>query len=313
MTLSRRNWLKTVGLGGAALSLPLGLRSALAQSAPTTAPVSAFSRFNIGDFEITVIQDGTTQFETAIFGANAAEGEVDALLEANNLPTGTANATFNITLVNTGDQLVLLDTGLGSGAAPTGGRLIPTLEVLGVTPADINAVIVSHFHPDHINGVGDGTSAAFPNATYYFPQPEWDFLQNAPSDLQPAASAISLLQPISDNDQLQFYAPDAEIVPGIQAVAAPGHTPGHMALLVASGSSQLLNLVDSAVQSVVSLQRPDWFAAFDADGPTASETRLALLGRAVDEGLQVLGYHFPFPGVGYVAREGDGFRFTASL
>lgn len=312
---SRRRFLKF----GAAGALTLGTQSALklfpalAQSSPSSVSVSAFSRFNISDFEVTIIQDGATRFETSVFAANAKAGEVEALLEANNLPTTTANSTFNVTLVNTGDQLVLLDTGLGITSVPAGGRLLPTLELLGVAPADINAVILSHYHPDHVNGVSDGTTAAFPNATYYFPQPEWDFLQNVPGNLQPVRSAKSLLQPVSDSDQLQFYTADAEIVPGVQAVAAHGHTPGHMALLIASNGSQLLNIVDAAVQSVISLQRPDWYPAFDAIPETAIETRFALLGRAADEGLQVMGYHFPFPGVGYVVRDGEAFRFVASL
>ncbi len=313
MTLSRRNFLKGLGVGAAAVGAPFGLYPALAQTMPTTGTVSAFSRFNIGEFEITAIQDGTSQFETAIYGANAGEGEIDALLAANNLPTGTANSTFNVTLVNTGEQLILLDTGLGAASAPNGGRLIPTLELLGIAPGDINAVILSHFHPDHINGVGDGSTAAFPNATYYFPQVEWDFLQEVQSNVEMAATALGLLQPMSDNDQLALYAAEAEIVPGIQAVAAPGHTPGHSALLIASGGNQLLNMVDAVLHPVVTFQRPDWYPGFDADGALGVETRIALLGRAADEQLQVMGYHFPFPGTGYVVRDGDVFRFTAAI
>jgi glyoxylase-like metal-dependent hydrolase (beta-lactamase superfamily II) len=313
MSISRRNFLKGIGVGAVALGVPASLYGSAVLAQAATPGVSAFSRFNVGEYEVTVIQDGLFQLDTAIFGANAEEGAVDALLAENNLPTGMINATLNITLVNTGDQLVLIDTGLSAAAAPVGGRLIPTLELLGVTAADINAVVLSHFHQDHVNGVSDGSAATFPNATYYFPQVEWDFLQNAPSDLEQANSAKALLQPISDGDQLQFYAADAEVVPGIQAIAAPGHTPGHSALLIASGGSQLLNIVDTAIQSVASVQRPDWYVAFDADGALASETRIALLGRAADEGLQILGYHFPFPGVGYIARDGESFQYTATI
>lgn len=307
--LSRRDWLKGIGAGAISLGAAGALRvtPTMAQAAPTGQSVSAFARFKVGEFELTVIQDLPGALDPNIFGVNAGEGEIAALLQANNIPVGeTISGSFNVTLLNTGDSLALLDTGL---SAQNGGKLMATLDLLGVKPEDIDSVVLSHFHPDHVNGVSDGSAVSFPNAMYYFPQPEWDFLQGVEGN-DTVTNATTRMQPVMAADQLQFYAAEAEIIPGVQAVAAYGHSPGHMALLVASGGSQLLNIVDAAIQPVLSLQRPDWFAAFDADGPMASESRKALLGRAADEQIQVFGYHFAFPGVGYVMRDGDGFRFN---
>jgi glyoxylase-like metal-dependent hydrolase (beta-lactamase superfamily II) len=315
--IPRRQFLARMGIGAAGLvagSSFLLPRQRIAAQAGDMVSISALTRFSVGAFEVTVIQDGTTRFEPGIFAANADPTELTALLQAHNLPTTQLNGTFNTTLVNTGDQLALLDTGLG--VAQGGGHLIPTLNALGVTVEDITAVIFTHFHPDHIGGgVVDG-ALAFPNATYHFPHTEDEFLRNVPSG-SPMESIVQVATGMLDlamaSEQVVFYEPDAEVIPGINAVATPGHTPGHQALLVNSGNAQLLDIADAALQSVISLQRPDYTPGFDADGALAIETRLALLGRAADEGLQILGYHFPFPGVGYAVRDGDAFRFVSSV
>ncbi len=315
--VSRRNFLKSVGIS--ALGLGVGARlvapqfRVLAQEggAPT---LSALTRFALGDLEVTVIQDGTTTFDPTIMGINADLADLTALLEANNLPTDQIRSTFNTTLVKAGDQLALLDTGLG--AAQGGGRLLPTLNALGLTPEDITSVIFTHFHPDHIGGGVTNGALTFPNAVYHFPQAEWDFVQSVPSG-SPIDGLVQATTGMLDlamtAEQVNFYAAEAEIIPGISAVSAPGHTPGHTALLISSGDAQLLDMADAALQSVISLQRPDYYAQFDADGAAASATRVALLDRAATDGLQVLGYHFPFPGVGYVVKDGAGFRFVPMI
>ncbi len=314
-TISRRGFLRGLGIGALSIGATSwgGVHRVFAQTSPSSATITALSRFNVGDFEITALQDAVFPFDPSIFGANAPEGGIAEVLTANNLPTDSVNTTVTVLLVNTGSELILLDTGNG---AANGGRLLATLELMGITPDAINAVVISHFHPDHIGGMTTDGAPTFPSAAYYFPQAEWDFMQSAPTD-SPAADTIAAtaaaLQPIIDNDQLSYYAAEGEIIPGIQAVPAPGHSPGHSALLIVSGESQLLNLVDSALNAVVSLTRPDWFAGFDAIPEQAVETRVALLTRAAEEGLQIFGYHFPFPGVGYVIAEDEGFRFTPAF
>lgn len=310
--LSRRGFLKGVGAGAGA-TIWFSLSPALAQTDSPAANVTAFSRFNIGDFEVTVLQDTLFPLDAAILGVNATPEEINAVLEANNLSPDTVRTTVNVMLVNTGDQLILLDTGNG---AANGGRLLPTLELLGITPDAINAVVISHLHPDHIGGAANNGAAAFPNATYYFPQAEWDFMQTSPADSPAAgmiAGAMAALQPAIDTSKIAYYAADGEILPGIEAVAAHGHTPGHSALLVKSSDAQLLNMVDTAINNVISLSRPDWSPGFDSIPEMAVESRRALLTRANEEGLQVFGYHFPFPGVGYITAEGEGFTFVPAF
>jgi glyoxylase-like metal-dependent hydrolase (beta-lactamase superfamily II) len=309
---SRRSFLK--GAGAAALAAGVStwftIRPARAQDGSPASGVTAFARFGVGALEVTVIQDAVFPLDTPILGANASLDEINAVLEASNLPvTGAINATVNPVLVNTGSELILLDAGNG---ADSGGRLLGTLALLGITPDAINRVVVSHFHPDHVNGLLAGGAAAFPNATVHFPQVEWDFMASTPADSPAAgtvANASAALQPYLDAGQVEYYAAEGEIVPGIFAVPAPGHTPGHTAIRIESNGESALNLVDAALNNVVSLARPDWYAAFDAVPEQAAETRLALLTSAAEEGTRIMGYHFSFPGVGYIVADEGAFRF----
>jgi glyoxylase-like metal-dependent hydrolase (beta-lactamase superfamily II) len=304
--LSRRTFLQGIGASavGLGLSTWFTIQPALAQG---NSNVTAFTRFKIGEFEVTAIQDAVFPLDSAIFGVNADPAELNNLLTANNLPFGTINATVTVLLVNTGSDLVLLDTG-------NGGSLVATLELLGIGVDAITGVVISHFHGDHIGGLTKAGELVFPNATVYFPQMEWDFMENAPAN-SPASNIIlgarTALQPAIDAGKVVYYAPNGEITPGIEAVAAHGHTPGHSALLIRSGEDTLLNIVDTALNSVVSLARTDWFAAFDSAPEEAAETRRALLMQAAVEGTKVFGYHFAFPGIGYVVAEDMGFEFRS--
>lgn len=304
--LSRRTFLQGIGASavGLGLSTWFTIQPALAQG---NSKVTAFTRFNIGDFEVTAIQDAVFPLDASIFGTNADPDELNALLTGNNLPFGTINATVTVLLVNTGSDLVLLDTG-------NGGSLVATLELLGIGADTITAVVISHLHGDHIGGLAKGGKSVYPNATVYFPQVEWDFMENPPAG-SPATNIIrgakTALQPAIDAGKVVYYAPNGEIIPGIEAVAAHGHTPGHSAFLIRSGDDKLLNIVDTALSSVVSLARTDWFAAFDSDPETAAQTRRALLMQATVEGTKVFGYHFAFPGIGYVVAEDEGFEFRS--
>jgi glyoxylase-like metal-dependent hydrolase (beta-lactamase superfamily II) len=196
---------------------------------------------------------------------------------------------------------VLFDTGLGQGFS----QLMPTLELIGVSPADITTVVLSHFHPDHIGGVAPDGAVAFPNAQYVFGQVEWDFLNSGGNE-----GALGTLQPVVDAGQMAYYADGDEIAPGIIAVAAPGHTPGHTGFIISSGDQVLMNTVDAIVHPVLSVQRPEWHFGFDSDPEQAISTRRNLLDRVASDNLLIFGYHFPFPGIGVIAAEGDSWRFT---
>ncbi|GAB4516938.1 MAG: MBL fold metallo-hydrolase [Anaerolineae bacterium] len=320
--ISRRTLLKGFGISAGALAAGFAPRPlvARAQSTGTSAAVAGLSRFSVGDIAVTIIQDaGFFQpFSPTFLGINASLADITAIAEANNLPVGVLYGGFNIVLLEIGEQRVLLDTGNGiASQADGGGKLFPTLELLGITPEDINAIIFSHYHPDHINGAVNEGALVFPNAVHHFPQPEYDFLRNAtniPADFQPLVDAAnSLLDMAEATEQLSLFAADGEVISGVTAIPTPGHTPGHVAMLVSSGDAQLLNTFDAAITSVYSVERPDFVFGYDADPQLAVESRMSVLGRAADEGIQLLGYHFPFPGVGYIVREGDGFEFVAAV
>jgi glyoxylase-like metal-dependent hydrolase (beta-lactamase superfamily II) len=319
--LSRRALLKGLGIGAGAFALGAAERPhiARAQSTGSTASVVALNRFTLGDLLITMIQDGTSlPFPPTMVAVNAEEGAVEEISEANHLPNDRMYGGYNIALVEAGDQRILLDSGNGPTAMESGnGRLAPTLELIGLTPEDITAVVFSHYHPDHINGAYADGSLVYPNAMYYFPQPEYDFLTNAtniPADFQALVDAAkALITAAGASDQLTVYAAEGEILSGIHAVPAPGHSPGHTAMMLTSGDAQLLGTFDTAINAVYSLERPDFIMGYDADPQLAIETRRAVFGRAADEGLQVFGYHFPFPGVGQIVRNGDAFRFVPAV
>ncbi len=305
--ISRRNLLKGVGAGALGLGLGTGLKgTALAQTQPSDAVVPAYYQFAKGDMNFAVIKDASSSFNPAIFGVNVEEADVLAAVEAANVPLnpdGTLNNLFDILVVQTGDRVVLMDTGLPLPNA----ALVPGLEAIGLSPDAVTDVVVTHFHGDHVGKISIDGVITFPNAQHYFPQAEMDFLMESDSD--GAANALNKLQPVMDGDMLTLYAGEDEIVPGIQAVAAMGHTPGHHAMLIETGAGQILNMVDSTINAFISAPNPTFHVQFDADGPMAVDTRTALLGRAADEQLTVFGYHFPFPGIGFIARDGDGFRF----
>jgi len=324
---SRRSFLKGIGAGalsfGVSASLLNAVRRVHAQGGDYVPVPSGFVSFTVGEAQVSVIEDGTLALDGAFFGVNADPDDVYALLQEHNLPT-SVRAGLNITVVQVGDRRILVDTGLGLNAVdpsqpPSAGRLIPTLGVIGLTPDDITDVVITHFHPDHIAGVSDGTAATYPNAIYHFPQGDWDFVQAGPTGDAGVdgltGTVTALFAPIEASGQLNVFASDAEteLLPGVVAVPTPGHSPGHIAVLLSSGDRQLLVTGDAITNAIISLARPDYYMGFDAVPDLAVDSRRALLDRVATDQIQTLGYHFPFPGVGYISAEGDGYRFDAAL
>lgn len=317
--ISRRNLLKGMGataLGAGLLSYQPDISYAKPAQQDEMASFTPLYQFMLGDFQLTVIGDASLLLPPASFGINAPDGAADAVIENNNY-SPEARASVNCTLVNTGDNLVLLDTGVGTSNPDLQGGLVAGLAQIGISPEDIDTVILSHFHFDHVGGASMDGEVTFPNAQYYLSQIEWDFLQGDPTGDADADAAIAgsnaLLQPVVDADQLAFYGDEEELVAGIQTVASLGHTPGHHSFLLASGGSQLMVTADVANNFLISLAHPDWHFSFDGLPDLAAETRFAFYGRVADEQLPVVAYHFPFPGVGYIARAGYGFRYLPAM
>lgn len=280
--------------------------------------VLAFYRFHVGEHEIIVINDGFIGVLMRFLAVNAPAEDVQSLMHSHGLSAEYAPLPLGNVLVRSGDRLVLIDTGAGKTDFAKGllgdyiGSLKPTLEFIGVSPEAITDVIFSHSHVDHLGGTSSDGQLVFPNAQHYLPQLEWEDLQrdDHPEVVAPFYDfARNQLQPLAANDgQLALYGDEDELVPGIQAIAALGHSAGHHALLIESGGERVLLPFDVLGHQVLHLRHPEWIMAPDHP-EVAVETRRHLLARAADEQIPLLAHHFPFPGLGRILRDGDAYRY----
>jgi glyoxylase-like metal-dependent hydrolase (beta-lactamase superfamily II) len=312
----RRTLFKLGAMGAAGLAMPqIMVRAAAAQVAMPEIATPGFNRFKLGDFEVTTIRDGARAGDGPhpTFGANQKPEDVAALLEANLLPANRFVNGFSPTLVNTGSELVLFDTGLGEGARQGGmGQLRAQLEASGYKPEDVSVVVITHMHGDHIGGLTEGGAPAFPNARYVTGQVEYDFW-TAPERMSgPTENAAKTVEakvkPLAD--KMTFIADGGEVVPGIVGMLAAGHTPGHMIFRLDSGGKGLVITADTANHYVVSLQRPDWHVAFDMDKEGGAAARTRVFDMIAADRLPFIGYHMPWPSVGYVEKLDTGYRYV---
>ena len=272
-------------------------------------------RYKIGSFEITALYDGIWYRPiNDAFIRNAPFAEVESALAQAFMPADKLATPFTALFVNTGSKLVLIDTGTGGQIAPSAGALRDYVAAAGIDPRAVDVIAISHFHPDHINGIKDKDNAVvFPNAEILVPAAEWAFwmddanMNAAPADLK--LTFRNLRRIFSDiAPRVGRFAPEAEIAPGIVALAAPGHTPGHTVFAIHSGGQSLLVLGDTAQHPAVFARHPDWQAAFDVDGAAAVATRKKLFDRAAADRMLVTGYHFPVPACGHLIKTADGYE-----
>jgi glyoxylase-like metal-dependent hydrolase (beta-lactamase superfamily II) len=283
-----------------------------------------FFRFKIGDFQCIAVSDGTHTYAPPIFPppaiflfANAPRQELERTLHKHNLyPQQWVEwvSPYICLVVDTGEHRVLLDTGAG-GLAPSTGKLVRNLKAAGILSEDIDTVIITHAHPDHIGGNTDSEGRlVFPNAKYVMWQDEWDFWtsEQAETKLNEHSKDILLgcarknLPPIQG--RLQLVDREIEIIPGIDTIAAPGHTPGQMALNISSEGEQLLCISD-VVLHPIHLEQPGWHATVDLNPKQVEATRRRILKKATAEKALVLGFHLPFPGLGRVSQRADTWQW----
>jgi glyoxylase-like metal-dependent hydrolase (beta-lactamase superfamily II) len=318
MPLSRRALLAGSALAAAGSMLPMPVVAA-APAAGTQGP--GFYRFKIGDYELTAINDGVWHRPIdATFVRGAAWPDVQqAMADARMPEPGKLSIPFTALVVNTGSRLVLLDTGTGGQMAATAGTFGANLTAASIDPKAIDVIAISHFHPDHINGIKTkDDKLVFPNAEIMVAAPEIAFFMDD-GNLSRATDSVRgvflnarrVFAGIA-KDVTQF-APGKAIAPGVTTLAAPGHTPGHVVFAVASGSQSMLVLSDTTNRPELFARHPDWQPIFDMDGPLAVENRKRLLDRAAADRMLVQGYHFPFPASGHIAKEGDGYAFVPTL
>ncbi|MEY8827433.1 MBL fold metallo-hydrolase [Sedimentitalea sp. XS_ASV28] len=258
-----------------------------------------YNRFRLGEFDVTTILAGTRTVGDPqnIFGMNVSPEAFKEVSDAAHIPTDQAQFFFTPTIVNTGAELVLFDTGLSAEGTTA------ALAAAGYTPDMIDVVVITHMHGDHIGGVTNGDAPTFPNARYVTGSAEFDAWSAMGNDTFDAK-----MKPLAE--QTTFIPGGADVTGGITAMEAFGHTPGHMAYLLDSGGSQLLIGADFTNHYVWSLAYPDWEVKFDMDKEMAARTRRKILGMLATDGLPMIGYHMPWPAVGYVETRGDGFHYV---
>ena len=273
--------------------------------------------FKIGNFECMAINDGNFVYTSESFFINAPKKRMDQVLREHDIKSGEIITPWPGLFINTGKHKVLVDNGVGPGIVPGAGKLLEKLKNEGIDAGDIDTVILTHGHPDHTGGNLDADGKpAFSNARYVMMKKEWEFWMSKPDfahlklvdDLKQfiLLSAQKNLPPIKD--QLDLIDDGTEILPGIAAIAAPGHTPGHMALSISSGGKLLLHISDTVLYPI-HMEQPDWYPAFDFEPGQANVTKRTLLDRAAAEKAMVFAFHFPFPCLGHVIKKGNAWQW----
>ena len=265
-------------------------------------------QLKIGDIECAVLHEGESDLianNLALRYPGVSQAQIDAAL-AGQKPAGS----LNLPCINSGGTRVIADVGFGEAGRPSAGGSEAALHSLGLLPADIDIVYLTHFHGDHIAGMTDASGAlAFPDARYITTQAEWDewigrwTASEAPQDKKNLELFTSL------RDRFSFASPGDEIAPGLSVVDLKGHTLGHSGLLIESGGERLLHVVDLLHQPF-QFANTDWHFSFDSDPELAVETRVRVLRQCADEELLTLFYHMPFPGLGTVSLADGVFRWN---
>jgi len=310
--VSRRLFLTASALAGATFAMP---SSAAVRFAGVQGP--GVYRFKLGDFQISALFDGVWYLPIDDkLVRNASGTEVNQALAAAFLPPNILPISFTALLVNTGTKVILIDTGTAGQITDTAGSLLDNLYVADTDPKAIDTILISHFHPDHIDGIKtlDGAKV-FPNAEILVPELEWAFWMND-ANMGPAQGAVKryflnarrIFKDIAG--EVRRFAAGAEVAPGIVSVPAFGHTPGHTAFAIHSANQSMLAMSDTVRNPYLFARHPDWQPTFDMDGPQAVAARRQMLDRAVADRMLVQAYHFPFPACGHMAKTATGYEFV---
>jgi glyoxylase-like metal-dependent hydrolase (beta-lactamase superfamily II) len=298
------------------------ITSTAALAATSTLPATAFAkanmlgiapatvhRYKIGGFEVTAIRDGQVTLDKpwTVFGENQKPETVQKLSRIKHLPEDKHTITFTPVIVNTGNELVLFDTGWGSGN-PGRGTMVASLAAAGYTLDQIDVVCLTHYHPDHMGGLMDGDKPVFPNARYVFGETENNFWTNPAQDAGGTKDFFALtkakVSPLMA--KATFVKGEASAATGITVVETHGHTPGHVSYRIESEGKQAMVTGDICNHHILSMQKPNWHVLFDMDKEMAVATRNRVLDMLATDRIAMIGYHMPFPAVGFVETSNVG-------
>ncbi|MBP2236787.1 glyoxylase-like metal-dependent hydrolase (beta-lactamase superfamily II) [Sinorhizobium kostiense] len=319
LTLNRRTVMVSAIAGTSALLLGGSAGSGNAQVQSPGASNVGYYRFRVGQIKATVLSDGLIGGPPTVYANDAPEAELREVLRRAFLPTDHMTLHLNTLLLEVGDRRILLEAGAGATMGPNAGRVFDNLAAISLDAADIDTIVVSHTHPDHVGNLRNSEGKkAFPNAVVYAPRADWDFFVRNDPDLSYmpvardfryrfAAAIKRSVEPIAKG--IELYEAGAEIVPGLTTIAAPGHTPGMATFLVHSGNDQLLLTADLAYHPVVNIDHP-WRPGPDRDKDTALASRRRIFDMAATDRLLVLGFHYPFPGLGRMLKTDMGYAWV---
>ena len=310
-------------LAGAAAACSIGTLESVFSPTRAAVPLSgkqapSYYRHKVGEFEVTIVNDGVRNVAmTQGYITNVDLQRALEVTEAAYMPKGHRTVPFNVTVVNTGSKLVLIDTGFGPDTPSPVGRLVTNLAAAGIEPANIDIVLISHFHADHINGLRAANGGlVFPNAEIMVPAADWAFfmddenMSKAPEGVVRNHFQNSRRVFAGLADKVTRYDGGKEVAPGITAIHTPGHSPGHTAFAIASGSGRMIVQGDVTTIPELFLRNPGWHVAVDLDPTLAEQTRRKLYDMAAFDKTLVAGYHFAFPSLGYVEKDGNGYRLV---
>jgi glyoxylase-like metal-dependent hydrolase (beta-lactamase superfamily II) len=317
--ISRRRLLA----GATATGFALGASAqtpAFAKAPMANAQAPLFYRFKLGAFELTAVSDGPLQMgppSDKVFTSTSKEDMTEVLAD-NFLPTDNVSMEQNALVVNTGDRLILIDTGLGAFKmmGEHTGRLATNLKAAGIDPADVDVILLTHAHGDHCFGLltADG-SRTFPNAQIQMTQADYDFWTDEAKVSHPQIGqfvAATRKHLVPNRDRIVFFNDGQEIVTGIQAIAAPGHTVGHTMFMITSQGQSICNTGDIAHHHIISVETPRKEFVYDTDGKLGVASRLKAFDMLAKLRVPLIAYHFPWPGIGYIARQGEAYRYIPS-
>lgn len=270
--------------------------------------------FKHGTFDVTVVSDGVLELPLSVVSKEATPEEIAKLVGAQ-AEGDKFHPEVNVVLLKSGSDVILIDTGAGAGMGATAGHLVESLKAAGLEPAAITRVIFTHAHPDHLFGsLGADGKPAFPNASYHMAETEYNFwaapdlASKMPEGMKGMVTGIQA-QLAGLKDKLAMFKGGAEVLPGIGVIDTPGHTPGHVSFELA-GNDGLIITGDAITVPTVFFAHPDWTFGFDADGATASKSRRALLETAASGKKKLLGYHWPYPGLGMAEAKDNAFLYV---